>query len=715
MIIACDKCSTKFNLDETRIKPTGSKVRCSVCSNLFTAFPPETPEPDERKAAGEKPGDMEAHPAPDTKEPDEDLDEPEKAVEDDSFPGLEGIDDIDHEFGIEDGGEEDPAEPETDLTADTEPAQESEKEKPASIVPAYELEIDKELEEEISSLEKEDQDTEGSAAEPEVPDEPFQTEPGFDSDLVAPSRQEKAETDTELDFEEDSLKEDLRDEAPDLDLESDEEFSLDEENESLDLDLDGIDFDESPDSDTLEAVPDEPGREPESFDSGEESFEKDLGEESSEIDIKSEEEFSLDAEDDALDLDLEEFETPEDQKEPEFDLDLDDETLELGMEDLEADEETDFDTGEEEKSEFDFMTADDESFELEIDSDLDEEVEEEGSGPQEETGFEEKKKESAGPEKQPELEIGDLDLAETDEMDIELDDETGAEQSDEFEFELEEEDEGLGAGFEFEEEDESEPPASTGEAAEEFDLTLYDESLEEEFEEEEDTAEDTAEKTAKAPRAQIEEEKIEKPSVPDFMDQGAAEKSSGSSKFLKFLLSVLVVAIMLVAGYSTCIIMGIEVPYISSLKIPFVESVLQKYQSRPEAANITLDNQSINGRFASNESEGKLFIITGRAANKSAFPVSHLQVEGTLITKGDVTARTKQVYCGNMIPEETLKTAEISSIDKLLSKKGGENGSNKNIRPNGSIPFMIVFSKLPDNLENFSVKPAGHSRPGQKN
>ena len=40
MIITCEKCSTKFNLDENLLKQTGSKVRCSKCQNIFLAYPP---------------------------------------------------------------------------------------------------------------------------------------------------------------------------------------------------------------------------------------------------------------------------------------------------------------------------------------------------------------------------------------------------------------------------------------------------------------------------------------------------------------------------------------------------------------------------------------------------------------------------------------------------------------------------------------------------
>ncbi|MBW1998055.1 MAG: zinc-ribbon domain-containing protein [Deltaproteobacteria bacterium] len=41
MIIECDKCESTFRLDESLIKKGGSKVRCSVCKNVFMVYPPK--------------------------------------------------------------------------------------------------------------------------------------------------------------------------------------------------------------------------------------------------------------------------------------------------------------------------------------------------------------------------------------------------------------------------------------------------------------------------------------------------------------------------------------------------------------------------------------------------------------------------------------------------------------------------------------------------
>ncbi len=46
MFITCQECNTTFRLDESLLKPTGSKVRCSQCRNMFFAYPP-VPQPAE--------------------------------------------------------------------------------------------------------------------------------------------------------------------------------------------------------------------------------------------------------------------------------------------------------------------------------------------------------------------------------------------------------------------------------------------------------------------------------------------------------------------------------------------------------------------------------------------------------------------------------------------------------------------------------------------
>ena len=58
MILQCEKCKTKFKLDESLLKPQGSKVKCAVCKNVFVAFPPPDISADEAETVAVTPDQM---------------------------------------------------------------------------------------------------------------------------------------------------------------------------------------------------------------------------------------------------------------------------------------------------------------------------------------------------------------------------------------------------------------------------------------------------------------------------------------------------------------------------------------------------------------------------------------------------------------------------------------------------------------------------------
>ena len=47
MIIECENCKAKFNLDESLLKSKQTKVKCSICKEIFIAYLPPTPPPKE--------------------------------------------------------------------------------------------------------------------------------------------------------------------------------------------------------------------------------------------------------------------------------------------------------------------------------------------------------------------------------------------------------------------------------------------------------------------------------------------------------------------------------------------------------------------------------------------------------------------------------------------------------------------------------------------
>ena len=50
MVIECSQCHTRFRLAEEKVKPGGTKVRCSKCKTVFTVLPPQL-EPDPEPVA----------------------------------------------------------------------------------------------------------------------------------------------------------------------------------------------------------------------------------------------------------------------------------------------------------------------------------------------------------------------------------------------------------------------------------------------------------------------------------------------------------------------------------------------------------------------------------------------------------------------------------------------------------------------------------------
>ena len=69
MIIRCENCGTKFNLDATLLKREGSKVRCSLCKHIFVSFPEEQVLPEEAETVAVRKEDFEGMPPAEDSKP----------------------------------------------------------------------------------------------------------------------------------------------------------------------------------------------------------------------------------------------------------------------------------------------------------------------------------------------------------------------------------------------------------------------------------------------------------------------------------------------------------------------------------------------------------------------------------------------------------------------------------------------------------------------
>lgn len=140
------------------------------------------------------------------------------------------------------------------------------------------------------------------------------------------------------------------------------------------------------------------------------------------------------------------------------------------------------------------------------------------------------------------------------------------------------------------------------------------------------------------------------------------------------------------------------------IRLPFISGSGRTELPNNEKNKVMPVKNSIHGRFLNNTEAGNLFVITGQVKNTSSQPQGFIKVTGTLITKDNATTIPKTVYCGNTLSDIELSHTTITEVNQRLLKRTGDKQSNARIEPGSEIPFMIVFSNLPDNLENFTVE-----------
>ena len=151
---------------------------------------------------------------------------------------------------------------------------------------------------------------------------------------------------------------------------------------------------------------------------------------------------------------------------------------------------------------------------------------------------------------------------------------------------------------------------------------------------------------------------------------------------------------------------GVEIPALEKLNLPFLNHLLPPaHKDQGHRKIVTMD---INSRFVENDSAGRLFVITGKVRNDYPEPRGLIRAEGHLFAKGAKPVKSQSVYCGNFISDLDLSRLDIAEIHRQLGNRfGGGQKANLKIMPAQSIPFMIVFDHLPEDLEEFTIEVIG--------
>jgi hypothetical protein len=156
--------------------------------------------------------------------------------------------------------------------------------------------------------------------------------------------------------------------------------------------------------------------------------------------------------------------------------------------------------------------------------------------------------------------------------------------------------------------------------------------------------------------------------------------------------------------------LGIQVPKVGVVadiakKIPFVGKFLGSKVEDP--GNLRITTFALNSKFVENSKTGTLFVITGKARNDYAEQRGFIKVTGKLYTKNKQLSKTSTVFSGNNLSNKQLAQLDLAAIEKKLLNPDGQKRSNMRINPGQVVSFMIVFSNLPSDLDEFSVEVAG--------
>lgn len=149
----------------------------------------------------------------------------------------------------------------------------------------------------------------------------------------------------------------------------------------------------------------------------------------------------------------------------------------------------------------------------------------------------------------------------------------------------------------------------------------------------------------------------------------------------------------------------------------FLENSVSSFMKAPEKKGPVdpgvrlLEFSSVAGSFVDSEKGGRLFVIRGVVGSKYPKPRSYILIKGNILDNKGKAVRSKQSYAGNTFTEEEIKTLPLEEVKKAMNNRDGMARKNFNLPSGATIPFMIVFDNLPDNLSEFIVE-AVSSSPG---
>lgn len=194
-------------------------------------------------------------------------------------------------------------------------------------------------------------------------------------------------------------------------------------------------------------------------------------------------------------------------------------------------------------------------------------------------------------------------------------------------------------------------------------------------------------------------------------------RKGGFGKTLVYALLILVVvglAAIVVPrqlGFRVPILSDIEIPFLAELEVPVLGKIFAAApQDEAGILKIRPLADTVQAAYVENASAGRLVVIRGQVRNEYDHPRSFIKVTAKLYDKNKNVVRASTVFAGNILSAEDLAAKDMAAIAEQLKNQKGQQNRNLRVKPGAAVPFMIVFDRLPGNLEEYSVEAAGSTK-----
>jgi predicted Zn finger-like uncharacterized protein len=206
-----------------------------------------------------------------------------------------------------------------------------------------------------------------------------------------------------------------------------------------------------------------------------------------------------------------------------------------------------------------------------------------------------------------------------------------------------------------------------------------------------------------------EDHREEEPEIggePDLFEAPFRPEPTRSRGKSRILVGILVIILILLGGAAAVIFYAPEL-------LPDSLGILKpaKKTTVTDIGVRRLSFKDVTGSFVKSQKAGSLFVIRGLVLNDYPKSRSFILVRGSILDDKGQAVMKQVAYAGNTYTEMELQNLSTEELDKAMKNRSGMNNSNVNVAPESSVPFMIVFESLPDNLSEFTVE-AASSSPG---